>query len=125
MLMHPRLRPPVPTRAPRRRTISLWGLSLVAAAQLAFADPAVEGPSACASASAQEAQSLAEQLYERGDYQHAGACYQAAGDLAHANLAYLKAAGPTSEDTARDLKSQRDAAKALFAGVARAFRGNH
>ena len=29
------------------------------------------------------------------------------------------------EDTARELKSQRDTAKALFSGVAQAFRGNH
>lgn len=120
MFMHPR-----PARTRRFHAIGLWGLSLLAAAQFAFADPAVEGPSACASASPQEARSLADRLYEQGDYQQAGACYQAAGDLAHANLAYLKAAGPTGEDTARDLKSQRDTAKALFSGVAQAFRGNH
>lgn len=120
MFMHPR-----PARTRRSHAIGLWGLSLLAAAQFAFADPAVVGSSVCASASPQEARSLADQLYEQGDYQQAGACYQAAGDLAHANLAYLKAAGPTSEDTARELKSQRDAAKTLFSGVAQAFRGNH
>lgn len=100
-------------------------LALLAAARVAGADPALGESPGCAAATAQEARSLAERLYGRGDYRHAAQCYQAAGDLAHANLAFLKAAGPAGEDTARDLKAQRDAARALFSGVAQAFRGNH
>jgi hypothetical protein len=98
---------------------------LLAASRLALADPALASSPVCDAATAQEANSLADRLYERGEYQRAGECYRAAGDLVHANLAFLKAAGPTSQETARDLKAQRDAAKALLAGVAHAFKGNH
>ncbi len=45
--------------------------------------------------------------------------------MAHANLAFLKAAAPQSEDTARGLKAQRDAAKSLFATVGHAFHSGH
>jgi hypothetical protein len=76
-------------------------------------------------ASPQEAGVLADELFERGQYQQAGACYQAAGDAVHANLAFLKAAGPRGEDTARGLKAQQQAAKSLFAKVGNAFRSNH
>lgn len=68
---------------------------------------------------------MAGRLQGQGDYQRAGECYQAAGDLARANLAFLKAAGPRGEDTARTLKTEGDAAKALFASVGKAFRSNH
>ncbi len=95
------------------------------ATQVAIADPAPAAPRACEAASTQEASALADRLFEAGEYQHAGVCYQAAGDMVHANLALLKAAGPEGEDTARALKAQRDAAKALFAKVASAFRSNH
>ena len=68
---------------------------------------------------------LADKFFQRGEYQQAGACYQLAGDMAHANLAFLKAAGPRSEDSARTLKAQGDVAKSLFARVGSAFRGSH
>lgn len=113
------------SRTRRFHVISMVALALLATSRVVSADPALEESPACAAATAQEAKSLADRLYEQGDYRHAGQCYQAAGDLAHANLAFLKAAGPAGEDTARDLKVQRDAAKALFSGVAQAFRGNH
>ncbi len=45
--------------------------------------------------------------------------------MVHANLAFLKAAGPEGEDTARALKAQQEAAKSLFAKVGNAFRSNH
>jgi glucose dehydrogenase len=115
-------------RARRLHLISILGLAFLAGARIVTADPAVDESRAshnCAAATAPEARALADRLYEKNEYQRAGDCYQAAGDLAHANLAFLKAAGPSSEDTARGLKQQRDAAKALFAGVARAFKGNH
>lgn len=90
-------------------------------AHVAFADPAAETLRVCEAASPHEAAVLADKLFQRAEYQHAGACYQVAGDMAHANLAYLKASGPQSEDTARALKAQGDAAKALFASVGHAF----
>lgn len=103
----------------------LWALAGVAASQLALADPAPPTQSICPAASPQEAGGLADRLFERGEYQQAGACYQAAGDVVHANLAFLKAAGPRGEATARALKAQQEAAKSLFARVGNAFRNNH
>ena len=107
------------------RTVCLAGLAGVALAQVAWADPAAETLRVCEAASPHEAAVLADRLFERAQYQHAGACYQAAGDMAHANLAYLKASGPQGEDTARALKAQGDAAKALFASVGHAFHKDH
>jgi hypothetical protein len=107
------------------RMVGVWGLVGVAAAHVALADPAPEAQRACQAATSQQAATLADKLFEKGEYQQAGACYQAAGDMAHANLAFLKAVGPGSEDTARALKTQRDAAKSLFASVEHAFRGDH
>jgi hypothetical protein len=112
-------------RGYRLRGLPVWGLACVAAAHLAIADPATGTPSACEVSSPREAGTLADKLFEKGEYQHAGACYQAAGDMVHANLAFLKAAGPDSEDTARALKAQRDAAKSLFGKVEDAFRSGH
>ena len=112
-------------RAERFRGVGIWGLAWIAAAHVALADPAREAQAACQVASPQEAGLLADKLFQRGEYQQAGACYQAAGDMVHANLAFLKAAGPRSEDSARTLKAQGDAAKSLFARVGSAFRGNH
>lgn len=107
------------------RGIRAWGLACVAAAHLAIADPATEPPRACDVSSPQQAGTLADKLFEKGEYQHAGACYQAAGDMVHANLAFLKAVGPDSEDAATALKAQGDAAKSLFAKVEHAFRSSH
>ena len=107
------------------RGIGLWGLAFLAAAGVVLADPAPEASPACQVASPQQARSLADRLFEQGDYRRAGACYQAAGDLRHADLAFVKAVGPESEDTARALKAQRDAAKSLFESVGRAFRNSH
>ena len=55
-------------------------------------------------------------------YQRAGECYRAAGDLPHANLAFLQAAGPAGEDTARTQDAARCGQGAIFrrrAGIAR------
>lgn len=111
---------------PRRRRfrgIAPWVLACIVAAQVAIAGPAPAAPPACEATSPQEAGALADRLFRKREYQHAGLCYQAAGDMVHANLAFLKAAGPESEDTARALKAHADAAKALFARVAGAFHG--
>jgi hypothetical protein len=107
------------------RRVRFAGLAGVALAHVAFADPAAETLRVCEAASPHEAAVLADKLFERAEYQHAGACYQVAGDMAHANLAYLKASGPQGEDTARALKVQGDAAKALFASVGHAFHKDH
>lgn len=104
--------------------LGLLGLAFLAAARVVVADPAVDESRACEATTAQQARSLADRLYERGEYQRAGQCYQEAGDLVHANLAFMQAAGPAGEDTAKGLKAQGDTAKALFAGVGRAFKGN-
>ena len=107
------------------QVVRFWGLAGVAAAHVALADPAPQAQVICPVARPQEAQILADKLFEKGDYQQAGACYQAAGDMVHANLALLKAAGPRGEDSARALKAQGETAKSLFAKVGNAFHGSH
>ena len=108
----------------RRARFTGLAAAALAVAHVAGADPAANPQRLCEAASPREAAALADQLFGRGDYQHAGACYQVAGDMAHANLAYLKASGPQGEDTARALKAQGDAAKALFASVGHALHKN-
>jgi hypothetical protein len=103
----------------------LLGLAALASAHLALADPVPGAQPSCEVSSAPEAKALADKLFEQGQYQHAGACYEAAGDMAHANLAFLKAARPAGEDSARALKAQGEQAKALFASVGRALHANH
>lgn len=122
-----RLRQPLgsPSRPRRLHLIGVLALGLFAASRVAMADPTAAESRSCAVATAQEARVLADRLYERGEYQRAGECYQAGGDMTHANLAFLQAAGPAGKDTARGLKTQSDAAKALFASVGQAFRKNH
>lgn len=107
------------------QVVRFWGLAGVAAAQVALADPAPQAQVICPVARPQEALILADKLFEKGEYQQAGACYRAAGDMVHANLALLKAAGPRGEDSARALKAQGETAKSLFARVGNAFHGSH
>ena len=100
-------------------------IACFSAARVVFADP-TSGPSRpCEAADKQEAKALAEKFYEEREYQRAGECYDAAGDVSHAQLAFLNAAGPSAEDTARELKKQRDAARGLFSQVQQAFRMGH
>jgi hypothetical protein len=108
----------------RHRGTRILGWALLAATRLVLGDPAHESL-ACEAASPQEARSLADVLYERGEYQRAGECYQAAGDASHAQLAFLKAVGPNSEATARAFRQQQDAAKSLLSKVQQAFRSDH
>ncbi len=122
MLVHAELRPLWPAML-----FAPWvvlGLACLLQA-VALADPAPQAQIACQVAGPTEARALADKLFERGEFRQAGACYQAAGDMVHANLAFLKAAGPDSEDTARAFKAQQEAAKSLFAKVGNAFRSNH
>lgn len=103
----------------------LLGLAFLAAIPVAFADPALDEAHLCQVASPQEAKSFADALYDKGEYQRAGECYQTAGNLARANIAFTRAVQPKGEVTGRALASQRDTAKSLIAGVQRAFRNNH
>jgi hypothetical protein len=98
---------------------------LLTAAPPTFADPALEGHPHCAVSTREEARSLGDVLFEQGAYQHAGECYEAAGEFALADRALLKAVGPESAATARKLADQRDQAKALMRKVQQAFRADH
>jgi hypothetical protein len=116
------------TRLPTRRlaqAMKLLGVAYLAGIRLAVADPALDGMHRCQGASPQEAVAVADMLYERGDYQRAGVCYQTAGDLERANLAFMKATAPKGEATAHAVASQGDTAKVLFQSVQRAFRPGH
>jgi hypothetical protein len=97
----------------------------LAATRLAFADPAPDAAGSCAAANPQEAKVLADRLYENGEYQRAGECYDRAGDPMRAQRAFVRAAGPSAETAARGLKDEGHTAKALFAQVEQAFRSNH
>jgi hypothetical protein len=112
---------------PRRIGAGLMVLGLVglAANHVARADPATAATPACEASGPQEARQLADQLYEGGEYRRAGACYDLAGDPVRAQRAYLKAAGPSSEATARRFKEQGNTASAVFSQVQHAFRGPH
>jgi hypothetical protein len=94
----------------------------VAAAPVVSADPPVDAQQHCAVATPAQAQRVAEQLFEQASYRRAGECYQAAGNLARANLAFLKALRPESAATERRLAEQRDQTKALLGRVARGLR---
>jgi hypothetical protein len=100
-------------------------LAFLAASQVALADPATHESPACEAADAHQAKLLADVLYDKGEYQHAGACYDVSGDQPRAQLAYLKAAGPSSERAARGLRQESDAAKALFDKMQQALRSTH
>lgn len=108
-----------------RQTMLLVGVFLLTATRVLFADPAQSRPASCEVADTHQAETLADTLYEKQQYQRAGECYQVAGDLSRAQQAFLKAVGPNGEATGRALKDQGDAAKALLVKVQRAFRSEH
>ena len=122
----------VPYRRSRARVkgsaykgLSIMGLSLLLAAiPLALADPAPEGHQSCP-VSAEEAHSVADGLFEQGSYQAAGACYLAAGDYDRANRAFVKAVGPASTATARQLSDQGAQAKTMLHNLQLAFSSHH
>jgi hypothetical protein len=113
--------------ANRKLLASVVALGVLAsvAAPAGRADPTTEPKSACAGTPADQAKPLADQFYREGRYQSAGECYQAAGDLADANEAFVKAARPNGDGTAKDFEQQGRIAKTLFSGVQQAFRSNH
>lgn len=113
------------TRSALRRTLAAVGWAAIAATRIAFADPAPDTAGSCAAVSPAEAKALAERLYENGQYQRAGECYDLAGDSMRAQRAFLRAAGPSAETAARGLKEEGHTAKALLAQVEQAFHSNH
>ncbi len=107
------------------RGLSLTGLSLLLAGVPALADPAIEDHQGCPVVSIEEAHSLADRLYEQHSYRQAGACYLAAGDYDRANRAFLKAVGPASAVTARQLSGQGEQAKTMLHNLQLAFSSHH
>jgi hypothetical protein len=134
-ILHRRLRlaqrkRPTDTRLPRPRWragegLMILGLAFVAAGHVTLAVPATGQSAACEASDAREAKRLADVLYDKGEYQRAGACYDAAGDQLRAQRAFLKAVGPNSESAARGIREESDTAKALFNKVGKAFRSTH
>jgi signal transduction histidine kinase len=102
------------TGSGHRMALSGAGLRLVAlglllmTAPLALADPLPEGHAPCPVTTQEEARKLADALSEQAAYQSAGECYEAAGEFALANRAFVKAVEPKSAATARQLSEQRD-----------------
>ena len=122
----------LPSVGPRHRTAIPVGILLIIAlgfllvvAPLALADPVHEAPPACPVTAVEQARSLADRLFEQGAYQGAGKCYEAAGEYALANRAFMKAVEPQSAQTVRQLSEQRDQAKTMLHKVELAFRAEH
>jgi len=108
-----------------RDSMKVWALACFAASQLVLADPAPDESRVCEAANPREAKLLADVLYEKREYQRAGECYEAAGDPSRAQLAFLKAAGPSGERAARAFREPGVKAKALATQVQHAFRSDH
>ena len=101
------------------------GILTVAVAPVGRTEPTPADTPGCTAATAQQAKWLADELYRQGRYQRAGECYQAAGDPADANEAFVKALQSKSDVTAKDLQRQGQVAKTLFTSVQQAFRSSH
>lgn len=101
------------------------GFALLTAGSGALADQASEEHCPASVSAPEEARWLADALFEQGAYQRAGLCYEAAGDHALANKAFLKALGPQSSATTQQVAAQRDQAKALFRQLQQAFSTGH
>jgi hypothetical protein len=106
-------------------SIVALGILAVTIAPAGRTEPAPGDVSGCAAATPEQAKWLADELYRQGQYQRAGDCYQAAGDMADANEAFVKAVKAKSDATAKDAQRQGQTAKTLFSGVQQAFRSNH
>jgi hypothetical protein len=89
-----------------RDSLKIWALACLAANHFVLADPAPDESRTCEAANPREAKSLADVLYEKREYQRAGECYEAAGDPSRAQLAFVKAAGPSGEKAARAFSEQ-------------------
>jgi hypothetical protein len=107
-------------------SIVTLGVLTVAIAPVGRAEqPTPDNARGCVAGTPEQAKWLADRLYRQAQYERAGDCYQAAGDLADANEAFVKAIEANSDATAKDLKHQGQVAKTLFIGMQRAFRSNH
>ena len=106
-------------------SIVTLGILAVAIASVGRTDPTSGDAPGCAATTPEQSRWLADQLYRQRQYQRAGNCYQAAGDLADANEAFVKAVQAKSDATAKDLQRQGQIAKTLFTGVQQAFRSDH
>jgi hypothetical protein len=122
MIRHPSS---FPARSLRVLALSLLLIGALTGSPLAIADPAAEVHQHCGVSDRAQARWLGDALFEQGAYQRAGECYQAAGEYALADRAFLKAVGPQSAVTARELTGQRDQAKGLLRQVKQAFRVDH
>jgi hypothetical protein len=96
---------------------------LLSAARLAVADPVFEGHGQCPVSTREQARSLGDTLFEQGAYQRAGVCYEAAGEYALANRAFVEAVGSESAATRQRASDQGEQAKALLHKVRQAFGG--
>ena len=131
--LHRRSRPiGFPSVRSRQRTALLAGILFIVAvcfllmvAPTAFADETPQAQAACSVTTVEQARNLADTLFEQGDYQNAGVCYQAAQEYALANRAFMKALEPQGEATERQLSEQRDQARTLLHKVQLAFRSGH
>jgi hypothetical protein len=92
-----------------------------AATPRALADPPIDAQAHCGVTNPKEAGWVAERLFEQGAYEHAGRCYEAAGDFRHANVAFVKAVEAQSNAAERRLSAQRDQTKALLRQVEQSF----
>jgi len=99
-------------------------IPLVSAARFALADTALEEEQ-CPASTIEQARALADQLRQEGMYQLAGECYEAAGEFALANQAFLDAVGAESKATANQLSDQRSQAQMLLRQLQRAFHSGH
>lgn len=106
-------------------SIVTLGILAVAIAPVVRSEPTPGDAPRCAVATPEQAKWLADQLYRQGQYQRAGDCYQAAGDLTDANEAFVRAVPANGDATMKDVKRQGQIAKTLFTSLQQAFRPNH
>ena len=107
----------------RSSAVVILAVLLSTGPRLARADQSADVVQVCEAAGPQDARSRADSLYDKGEYQRAALCYDAAGDSTHAQQAYVKAVKPNAEVAARGLKEEGVAAKALLERTRQAFRG--
>ena len=81
-----------------------------------------EEPS-CPAPTIEQARALADRLSEAGQDESAGKCYEAAGEYARANQAFLNAVTAQSKAAERQLAEHLDGARKLARQLERALRG--
>jgi hypothetical protein len=75
----------------------------------------------CSEATVERARWLADKASRDGEYKRAGECYLAAGEPALADGAFMKAIGPSSADTSRQLAANLDQVRAQARQLKQAF----